>query len=448
MLSPTTVTPQSQYHTPPSHLLVTGVALLVCVKAVLSLGLFPLLLGMLGDTYHAGNFPDLYDKFAENLVAGNGYRLSPETGPSMLREPGWPLVLAAMFAIFGKNLFAVQVLNVVMSFASAALTYDLGRRLLRSSLIGGLAASIVLFHPSVLVSESRGGVECLTMLLYTLCVWLVVQAFEKGQIWRFGLVGGVLGVAMITRSSVALLVPGLIFVWFLANQSKPLAFRMSLVRILITAATAALVMSPWIIRNFSVSGQFVPLMTNSGLAIFQGTYIVKHHTSGDRVMDVLDRAAHEQLRVANEMKLRHIPGFFPLFYSAQDELAFSRELTRRALSEYSESPGLLLKALSHNGIAFWIQGRTPRATLLNAVLTTPLLVLAAIGFWLGRRSLFAVSVLLVGVLALLVPHLFVIGLARYHMPVIPLLALLASISIAGTWRYIGRSNDTVKVAVR
>lgn len=429
----------------PARFVASGLALIVLAKIGLSLGVFPLVLGAMGDNYNAGNFPDHYDGLAENLVAGNGYRVRAETGPSMLREPGWPLVLAVLFTLFGKNLFAVQALNVAMSLASSFLTYDLGKRLLRSPVIGALAAAVVLLHPAVLVAESRGGVECFTMLLYTLCVWLAIRAFERRRLTDYVILGAAFGAALLTRSSVVLLVPGLFAVYLLAKRYRATNLRAPLGRMLVTGVCAALMLSPWIVRNFNVSGQFVPTMTTSGLAIFQGVYVVKHQASGERVMDVLNRAAAEQLRIADELNLRHVAGYFPLFYSARDEVDFYRELGSRGLKAYQQSPELLLASLAHNSLAFWIQGRTPKATLLNVLVTTPFLLLAIAGAWLVRRELFAVGTLGIGVLALLVPHLFVIGLARYHMPIVPMLALLAAVALATAWHRRTQARETVLV---
>ena len=48
-------------------------------------------------TAYSMNFGDLYDLIAKNLDQGNGYRVDPAMGNTMLREPGYPLLLAAVF---------------------------------------------------------------------------------------------------------------------------------------------------------------------------------------------------------------------------------------------------------------------------------------------------------------------------------------------------------------
>lgn len=424
-----------------------AVALVIIAKLGLAFGVFPTLLGGLGDAYNASKFPDHYDGLAENLLAGLGYRVFPETGLSLLREPGWPLVLAAMFAVFGKSLTAIQVLNVALTFCTASLTYLIGTALLRSRAVGALAAMLVLFHPAVFVAESRGGMECFAMFLYALSIWLALRAIEHRRVLDFAAFGLIFGAAMLTRSSLALLFPALLAACYLLGRDKRAPIGESLRGFTLAAICTLLVMSPWIARNLAVSGYFVPTMTTSGLAIFQGVYVVKHHTSGERVMDTLNRAAGEQLRIANEMGLAHKPGYFPLFFTAADEVNFYRELGARGLNEYRKAPALLIEAVGHNSLAFWFQGRTPTATILNVAITAPLLLLAGLGAWHLRRERFALGVLLLCVLAVFIPHLLIIGLARYHIPVVPLIALLAATPLAMWAGLTSRPVESVKVGV-
>ena len=91
----------------------------IALKAILLFGVLPLFLETFTDAYHADLFPDDYDVIAWNLVSGDGYRLSPDTAPTIERAPGWVLVLAAVFACFGKSLLAVQILNLAFSLATA-----------------------------------------------------------------------------------------------------------------------------------------------------------------------------------------------------------------------------------------------------------------------------------------------------------------------------------------
>jgi hypothetical protein len=187
---------------------------------------------------------------------------------------------------------------------------------------------------------------------------------------------------------------------------------------------------PWVVRNYLVSGQFVPTMTVGGLAMFQGVHVVKNLGSGKEHWQLIDEAAADQLRVAREMNLRVRPEFFPQFYAPADEISYYDELGRRAWEELRSSPALLLRALGHNAWAFWFQGRSSRATLLNVLLTAPFLILMVLGAWRSRGAHTAHAAVLSAIVALILPYLLIIGMARYHVPLIPLVAIFAAVPIA------------------
>jgi hypothetical protein len=143
-------------------------------------------------------------------------------------------------------------------------------------------------------------------------------------------------------------------------------------------------------------------------------------------IEIIDAAAQEQDVIARERGRPYRAEFFPQFFDVQDEIDYYAELGRRAREAMLESPALAGRLVLHNSWAFWIQGRTARATLLNAILTLPFLLLVVIGAWLALRADRAVGLLLAGIVAFVIPHLTIIALARYHIPLIPLLAVLAS----------------------
>ena len=420
----------------------------VIAKVALSLVLFPWLLGSLGEAYQALQFYDQYDLIASNLLNGHGYRVFPETTLTMLREPGFPLLLAGLFFLFGKNLAVVQFVQLLMSFATGLLAFDLARKLVVARSAAILACVIVLFHPGTLVAETRGGIESTLMLAYTGCVWLAVRALERDRYRDYIALGVVVGATMLLKSSTALFLPLILLIRLAVVGPRGESLPQTLGKVVAAGICAAVVMTPWIARNYQISGEFVPTMTSGGLALFQGVHLVKHQHSDRKAFDVLIDAAAEQLRIAQELSLKVKPGFFPQFYTPADELRFYRELRRRGLQEYRDNPTLILKAVTHNALGFWFQGRTPKATLLNVVLTLPLLLLMLIGVYQAlrdpsrdRRS--TSVILIVGLVALMLPHLLIIALARYHVPVLPLMAIFAAIPLSWYWSRTERASRTV-----
>src|SRR5579862_5056551 len=84
-------------------------------------------ISLLHGAYSQDEYADGYDDLANNIVSGHGYRMLPDTAKTMMREPGYPLVLAGLFSLFGPNFAAVKLANMVVTFATAWLIIGITR---------------------------------------------------------------------------------------------------------------------------------------------------------------------------------------------------------------------------------------------------------------------------------------------------------------------------------
>src|ERR1700733_9840605 len=60
---------------------------------------------------YSAHFQDGYDLIANNLANGDGYRWDANMAETMIREPGYPLFLAAVFKVAGYSLDAARFAN-------------------------------------------------------------------------------------------------------------------------------------------------------------------------------------------------------------------------------------------------------------------------------------------------------------------------------------------------
>jgi hypothetical protein len=172
-------------------------------------------------------------------------------------------------------------------------------------------------------------------------------------------------------------------------------------------------------------------MDVGGKAAYEGLYIVKHWDTGrEQYVLTMDAAAHEE-QIAQQMGLRFRPGYYPQFYNISDEVRFYGHLADLVKAEYRENPALVLKAVLFNARGFWVQGRTAKATTLNMILVLPFLAMAVWGVYICWRRLFPIGPIFLFVLSFFAAHLAIIGQARYHVPLIPMLAVLACIPLLG-----------------
>lgn len=400
----------------------------------------PWLVALLGQHYMAGNFPDQYDAIASNWISGKGYRVYEDTSLTMIRSPGFVMVLAGIFLLFGKNILAVQLIQLCMSLATACIIYHLTRSLFRSRQAATAASLIFMLYPGVLLAETRAGFECTLMLCFTACVALTYRILDDPRWRNFVGLGLLFGVSMLVRSSIGIFFPvavAAICYW------RPRGFTVGrlLLRCFVAGVVAVLVMTPWIVRNYQISGRFVPTMTVGGLVLFQGVELVKQLDGSRDSYEVLGGASARQLVIAHDMHLKTRDGFFPQFYSPEDEVKFYAELWRLGMDEYRRDPGLILRAVRHNLWAFWFLGRTQTSIYYNYAVTLPLMTLMLWGcvaaVRCNRRAILLPATLVVFIL----PHLFILAVARYHVTVVPLIAILAALPAVRCWQFL--ANQTV-----
>lgn len=405
-----------------------AIAAAVVLKAFLLFVAIPHLQDTSPTTYQAERFPDWYDLIAMNLVEGHGYRFFPETTETMLRTPGWVLVLAGIFSVFGYSLMATKAFNLLFSLLTACLIYVLGKRLTGSARLGLLAAAVTFLHPAILIADSRGGVESFFTLAIALFMLLAYRALQTQALGDYLLAGVALGAVLLIKSTPALFAP-LLFLYLVGLRPTSARLRGAALRVGVVVLAAGAVLSPWVARNYLLSGEFVPTMSVGGMAAFTGQYIASHRKTG-REQHLLDvEAAAEMGSIARSSGLKFKEGYYPQFYSVADELKFYGHLGDIVKARYREQPSLLLQVVADNARGFWVQGRTAKATALNMALVLPLLALALWGAIAAWRQSLQVGPIVLFIAAFYAAHVAILGQARYHVPLIPLLVILACVPL-------------------
>ncbi len=383
--------------------------------------------------YNQSRMADGYDQLAGNLAAGRGYRFYPDTAATTMREPGYPLILAAITLGFGPELLPVQVFNLIVALATAGLVGWFAWKYAwipgTSLLVVVAAPTLFLLHPGVLVAESRGGVEILFGFLVVVFLLLVLRAMETQSWTGYVLSGLVLGVTVLVRS-VPILFPAFLVVFLLCLRPR-LTSRLRLVcNVFLMGVAMTAVLSPWIVRNYILLGRFVPSASVFGVSAQAGQYINQHLFEG-RPFWLLDReAARQRDLIANHLGYAFEDGpegYYQTFYRSQDELRFSKYLTGQVVSTYKREPQLFLRTLVQNFFGFWVSGKTWSATLANTLIQLPYLAVACAGFLSGlRRRPAAALLLLTFIVYVIAVHMPILAQARYSIPLLPLLSMLGA----------------------
>jgi hypothetical protein len=250
--------------------------------------------------------------------------------------------------------------------------------------------------------------------------------------------GAILGSGVLVRSSLIAL-PLFILLSLLLRAGGARNWRLTFVRVATLSVGMLLVAVPWIIRNYNVVGQIVPTATVSGIAAHVGSYVCRNSDTGRTLHDLDADARNERAAIAGAEGYRFKNEYFPRFFSSQDEVEFSKLLLKNTIDYYVSHPGVFLKCTGSNLVNFWIAGRNPLASTLNAIVQVPYLLLAVIGIvWLSRTAYRDVQLLPIMVIVVytMILHAVTFAQARYSAPLVPLLAILAAHPAARAWSYV------------
>lgn len=416
------------------------------VNFVLLFFIVPAFSSHLQKDYSQEVYADGYDYLAGNLADGYGYRFYPDTASTTMREPGYPLLLAGLRLVFGTSFTAVAAANFLLTLATAWLILHLARRVSRSPVVYYAAPLLFLLHPATVVAESRGGVEILFAFLLVFFMNLLYRAMESRRWVAYALSGAVLGLAVLVKST-PILFPIFLLGFLLFFERGRRLVAVGRVAVMIFAMYA--VLSPWIARNYSLTGKFIPTASVLGVSLQAGEYICEHRATGEPMWQLDREAAYERDNVARQLGLRFKQDdfYYQTFYSSTDELAFSNDLAARVKSIYQHNPLLCLRCTASNLIYFWCAGKTPQSTMANLLPQLPYLILGIAGVAIGVRNgqFRRIGVLVLFIVYVVCVHAPILAQARYSMPLLPFISILAAIALNAVRQY--KQNPTAQPAL-
>ena len=424
--------------------LVFGLALLVRLTAVLAgrhLGIG------LDDMFQ-------YDMLARSLATGQGFRwyaaadvaliqryldFDPTTHPAYdprglltsFRAPLYPAFLAVFYRLAGPEArwFAARLAQAVVGALAAPLTWALARALLpRRPRAALAAASIVAVYPMLVLLPLALATENLFLPLSLGLLNLLVRGPRPGRARGWALqAGGVLGLAMLTRSVAAVFVPLVVLRAWRATAREPLRTRWQAPALAVLALAA--LTGPWLVRNARLHGRWVWLETSGGYNLYIGA-----HPQGDGTF--YPPAAQELLVVVDDAERDALARRRAWAFIRQaGPVEFARRVLRRTAAFYGLETRVFMYLYSNGVLGAW-----PRPVLL-AVLTVwltpfPVLMLLAARTWAhgprGPGWAWAAAF----ALAYTLPHALILADPRMHLALVPLVAVAAVWTVAyrAQWR--------------
>lgn len=397
------------------------------------------------------------------------YPDSPVFVPEVLRTPGYPAFVAAVYRVFGVgNDVAVVIAQAFVFAGLCLLVYAIARRIVDERLAVGAAALAALYSPfphfGALVLT-----ELWTTFVAAIALLLVVRAAQGLRLRDFALAGVLLSATTLVRP-VFILLP-----FFLAVAVPALVpaqrDRRALAGWAALALAAAVTMVPWFTYNYVNLGRFT-LSPAGGIGrglwegAWQGRWPGRVQATLTALADTPIDAAELDARVdAYAAETGHDPALMreyvhewrdirAIWDTPTDPMERARtrviaddEYLRVALEHIREDPvGHVVRRVTRGAFVLWAAETPVRYSLVNDLPTVAiramwlaqviLLLLAAVGaVWLARTGRRLEAVLLtLPLIYVTAVHLPLLCEARQSLPVKPLVIILATIGARTLWR--------------
>ena len=321
-----------------------------------------------------------HGEIAANLLAGRGFSIHflGAFGPTSQQAPIYPALVAAAFAAGGvETPTALLILEMGQAILGGLLVLGVLRLACELApdhrYVGFAAGLITAIHPTLVYAATHVQVASLGA---TLLVWTFVYAFKTGTSGRLANAretGCLLSAAILCDPILALAGAGTTWAIVQGRVERGGSTRQAAWIVATAFLTTVVGITPWLVRNALVHGEFVAIKSTFGYAFWQGNCALSEGT--DKVVRASVEQKLEQGRSQSGLAAlnrslwaaRHEAGYIDdialtledrKLLGAVTEPERSRILFRRAIEELRDRPGRYWRLCLRRFRYFWLFDET------------------------------------------------------------------------------------------
>ncbi|HOL21975.1 MAG TPA: glycosyltransferase family 39 protein [bacterium] len=187
---------------------------------------------------------------------------------------GEPFYMAPLYAYFlafshlitGGNLLLIAMIQLTIDVLLCFLIYYTGK-ILYNEWAGIIAAGLSIFYRTSIVYAATVLSDSLIYFLYILFIMLVYYSLQKPNFIRWVITGILLGLSALAKPTIAIFLPFFLVGLYVYPEKKFLPVDIKekfqpLVIFFIVLIISGMVILPITVRNYYVSGKFIPICTN------------------------------------------------------------------------------------------------------------------------------------------------------------------------------------------
>lgn len=373
-------------------------------------------------------FPDEaeYVELAQNLATHNEFSYKGHL--TSFRPPGFPFIMSLAFRLSGTpSLVSARLLQVLLSVATVWVMYRLGKDGWGER-VGRTVAAIFAFYPTFIGYSNILLTELSCIFFVSLFCWAMLRCLQQPN-WGWAIAAGAtLGVCALIRDTLFYAAP--IMTVFLGIWGWH-ARRSFLKPAAIFAGSFILMILPWCARNTAINGQPTLISAVGGITFYL--------CNNEKAPLIRSSSLFYEKQIGEEYYYETLlPELNGLSETEKNDI-----VTRMAFEYMLANPGATFLRMLARFVDFWGQERM----IINQILSKFYGEVPFIGIALVVAAIFGVySLVIIGtgfgyffaklrafdIFGLLfiayytAMHLLVFAHPRYHMPLLPLLILMAA----------------------
>jgi 4-amino-4-deoxy-L-arabinose transferase-like glycosyltransferase len=331
----------------------------------------------------------------------------------------------------------VAIIQIAFDMVTVVAVFAIARRV-GNAWTGLWAAAFTAFYPYLLFQNLTANDTAIFIMLVSVGLWAVYRLDETRSIRWIVLTGLLFGLAALTKTLVALILPMLALWWW-----SRYGFKTAVKYGLVLGVSFALLTVPWAIRNSLLNGELTFISTNDGSNLAQGNnpcvidylinaWDVQWTTDNPRCItkpaDTL--SDKEQARVYRNQALSYIQnnlGRMPQLWVLKFMNLWSPEIMPRSIPpdavKYDNS------VEQYEGTVFKI------ARTIHLFYFTPLLILGVFGWWKALRDHRLIIPVLILPAAITISYLIYHTSTRYRSPADPFVFIGSAYAVTWLWQW-------------
>ena len=224
---------------------------------------------------------------ASHLVAGNGY-LTPYLPPqyqmqTTVSPPLYVWLIAGSYSLFGVETYiarlTLQLFNIAIHCATLAVLFSYCRKAISSAAAKSFAI-LFCIHPHLIYLPSNIWETSLTTFFLACILYLASFRVANFRVPGLLMFGCLLGITSLSNPAWTICYPFVCLLPFLLNKTGP-NWKGITHRIAIISLAFAVVISPWIYRNYQVTDDFVFVRGMTGPEWMKGNNLHANGGHGD-----------------------------------------------------------------------------------------------------------------------------------------------------------------------